>query len=334
MRVLVIGGTRFIGFYTVRRLIEQGHEVMLFHRGQTVSTLPDGVSRLLGDRRELAGYRSELAAWGPDVVLDMVPYTEQDARTVMQTFQGIAARVVAISSCDVYRAFGRLHGLEDGAVEQGPLTEDAPLRERLFAYRGKRNGPDDYEKILVERVVMGDPELPGTVLRLPAVYGPHDYQHRMYFFLRRMLDKRPAILLEEGLPEWRWTRGYVENVADAIALAVSDGRAAGRIYNVGEPAAMSMREWIQAIAQAVGWSGEIVSVPADRLPEALRWNIHAAQHIVCDSSSMRRELGYQERISLEESIRRTVEWESLHPPENGSSALSDYAAEDAVLASL
>ena len=81
---------------------------------------------------------------------------------------------------------------------------------------------------------MGAPDLLGTVLRLPAVYGPGDYQHRLFAYVKRMDDWRPAVLLGEGMASWRWTHGYVEDMASAIALAVTDERAAERVYNVGE----------------------------------------------------------------------------------------------------
>ena len=112
---------------------------------------------------------------------------------------------------------------------------------------------DDYEKILVERTVMGDPDLPGTVLRLPAVYGPGDGQHRLFGYLKRMDDRRPALLMEEGQLQWRWSRGYVENVAAAIVRAVVDERATGRIYNVAEPEALPEAEWVRTIGEAAGW---------------------------------------------------------------------------------
>ncbi|MCK9912132.1 NAD-dependent epimerase/dehydratase family protein, partial [Microbacteriaceae bacterium K1510] len=131
-------------------------------------------------------------------------------------------------------------------IEQGLLTEESQLRLKLFPYRGTRAGYDDYDKILVERIFMSEPGLPCTVLRLPMVYGPGDYQHRMYSDLKRMIDNRRAIIMEETLADWRWTRGYVEDVAAAIVLAVTDERAAGHIYNVGEPEAMTMREWVES----------------------------------------------------------------------------------------
>ena len=90
----------------------------------------------------------------------------------MSAVRRITKRVVAISSADVYRAYGRLHGSEPGATEPVPLTEDAPLRERLYPYRGEFGGRlDDYDKIPVERAFSSEPDVRCTILRLPAVYG-------------------------------------------------------------------------------------------------------------------------------------------------------------------
>ncbi|TRY24136.1 NAD-dependent epimerase/dehydratase family protein [Brevibacillus sp. LEMMJ03] len=192
MNVLVLGGTRFIGPHVVRQLVAAGHETALFNRGQSRPdiSLPQGVRIIRGDRRRLADYRESFRSFAPDVVIDLFPYTEAEAQAVMTVFDGIAGRLVAVSSCDVYRAFGRVNGLEDGPVEEGPIREDSPLRTRLYPYRGIREDLPDYEKILVERVVTGHPHLPGTMLRLPMVYGPGDYRHRLYPYLKRMLDGR------------------------------------------------------------------------------------------------------------------------------------------------
>jgi nucleoside-diphosphate-sugar epimerase len=342
MRILVIGGTNFIGPYVVQLLDAQGHDVTIFHRLRTTGSLqPDRVREILGDRRPLADVADVLQKARPEIVLDMIPLVEQDARDVMSVFKGVARRVVSISSQDVYRAFGRVNGKESGPVDPLPVTEDSPLRENLYPYR--RETPrdaddaqklhDDYDKILVERVVMSDPELPGTILRLPMVYGPGDYQHRLYPFLKRMDDGRPAILLDEAEAGWKWTHGYVENVADAIVLAVTDERAAGRIYNVGEPVTFTMAEWIEKIAEATGWHGRIVRIPHGRLPEPLRWGINAEQDFVVDSTRIRQELGYSERVDIDEAIRRTVAWERDHPPTTVDGKDFDYALEDTFLRS-
>lgn len=336
MKVLIIGGTRFIGVRVVRRLIEEGHEVTVFHRGQTNSQIPATVKQILGDRAGLSGSASEFARIAPDVVLDMICYNEQEAETLMDTFRGVAHRVVVASSMDVYRAYGCLLGLEAAPVASMPLSEDSPLRESRFPYRGQAKGPDDmafdYDKIPVERVVMSDSDLPGTVLRLPAVYGPGD--HRAFEHLTRMEDGRAVILLEENHARWRWTRGYVDNVAAAMALAVTDDRAANRIYNVGEPDALTEAEWVRSIGLAAGWQGEIVVLPKEAVPEHLAAPYNFEHLLGADTGRIRRELGYAEHITRDEAMKATVDWERAHPPDRVDAGRFNYAAEDVALAKL
>lgn len=316
----------------MRRLAGAGNEVAVFHRGRTEASLPEDVRRILGDRHDLRGFAGEFRRFTPEVVLDLIPMNEGEARDLVGVFRGVSRRVVAVSSQDVYRAYDRVTGRHPGPPDPVPLTEDSPLRERLYPY--EREGVEDYEKILVERVVMGTPGLPGTVLRLPAVYGPGDYQHRLFEYLKRMDDGRPAILLGEGMASWRWTHGYVEDVALAIALAVTDERAAGRVYNVGETDPPSWAEWVRRIGRAAGWDGEVVALPEDRLPKHLDWGLDTEQHWVADTSRIRQELGYGEEISREEALRQAVEWERAHPPDNVDAASFDYTAEDAALAGM
>jgi nucleoside-diphosphate-sugar epimerase len=358
MKVLIIGGTGFVGPHVAERLRALGCGVTVFHRGRTEADLDPAIRHLhcpagtMGDRAYFADFVRDFTDCAPDVVLDMIPVTEEDARTVIRTFRGIARRVVALSSQDVYRAYGVLSGTESPGLESPrpespglepvPIPETGTLRTKLFPYRlpearaddDPRRWMDDYEKILVERAYLSEPDLPGTVLRLPMVYGPRDRQHRMHEYLRRMADGRTAILLEENLARWRWTRGYTENVAVAIVLAVIHAEAAGRIYNVGEPDALTMTEWVQEIARAAGWQGEVVTASGDQLPEDLRPPMDTRQDLVTDSSSIRQELGYEEVVSRDEAILRTVEWERGHPPEPVRDLSEEYAREDAVLESL
>jgi nucleoside-diphosphate-sugar epimerase len=342
MRILVLGGTRFIGPDVVRRLDATGHRVTIFHRGQTEADLPPGVAHLHGDRQRLAGHADEFRRLAPEVVLDMLPLGEGDAQAVVRAFRGIARRAVAVSSADVYRAYGRLIGTEPGPPDPVPLAEDAPLREKLYPYRGETaraaDDParrmDDYDKILVERTVLGNPDLPGTILRLPMVYGPRDGQHRLFPYLKRMDDGRPAIILGEGLARWRAGRGYAEDIAVAIALATVDDRAAGRIYNVGEADALPEADWVRAVGRAAGWTGEVAILPPDRLPAHLQAKGDPAQSLVADTARIRRELGYAEAVSRDEALRRTIAWERAHPPEAVDPSRFDYAAEDAALAAV
>ena len=340
MRILVVGGTGFIGPHVVRRLVAVGHEVTVFHRGRTETDLPAEVRHLHGDRDRLPELRDDFRRLAPEVVLDMRPLTEHHARTLMAAFAGLARRVVALSSGDVYRAYGILRRTEPGPPDAVPLVEDAPLRTTLYPYRGPSPRPaddpsrwaDDYEKILVERAVLGDRSLPGTVLRLPMVYGPGDEAHRLFPYLKRMDDRRPAIVLDAGLARWRWTRGYVEDIAAAVVAAVVDDRAAGRVYNVGEPVALCESDWVRAIARAAGWDGAVVTVPGDRLPAGPLSGLNWEQDIVTDTSRIRAELGFAEAFSQAEALARTVAWERAHPPATVDPGAFDYAAEDAILA--
>ena len=78
MRVLIIGGTRFIGPHVVRELNARGHEIALFHRGQTETEIPRGVKQIYGDRRSIRDYAAGLIEYSPHVVVDMIPISERE----------------------------------------------------------------------------------------------------------------------------------------------------------------------------------------------------------------------------------------------------------------
>lgn len=340
MRILLIGGTSFMGPAVARELLAGGHAVAAYHRGQTEGAVPEGVTHIHGEREALAAARPALEQFAPDVVIHMILMQAAQAEAFERALTGVAKRAVVISSQDVYRSFGRVNGIEPGPPDAEVITEDSPLREHLYPYRGEtpraEDDPmrwmDDYDKILVERVVMSAPDLPCAVLRLPAVYGPLDKQRRFHPYLKRMDDGRPVVALDAAEADWRWTHAYVEDVAHAIALAATDPRSAGRIYNVGEERIPSLEERVRAVGAAAGWQGRVVRAPAGRLPEAMRFGLTMLQDIVVDSTRIRTELGYREVTPLAETYTRTVAWERANPVAQDDSAAFDYAAEDAALA--
>lgn len=334
MKVLVIGGTRFIGPPTVRRLVELGHEVTVFHRGTTEpADLPD-VGHIHGDRADLETYRDQIATLSPDSVIDMMPLTRQDAETVVNTIIGLTPRVLAVSSQDVYASYGRFIGTQPGPIDPAPAVEAAPLRTELYPYRDRfaaDHPMHDYDKIPAEQLYLSQFDLFGTVLRLPCVYGPNDAQRRLWPYLKRMLDGRPTILLSERKASWRWTRGYVENVADAIAMAATHRKSVGRVFNIGDPSALTEREWIEAIGRAASWAGQVRVLPEERMPAHLQSAENYEQPLVADTSRIRNELGYAELVDSTEAMRRAVAWESENPDESRTDYVFDYAAEDAAL---
>jgi nucleoside-diphosphate-sugar epimerase len=333
MRLLVIGGTGFIGRHVVSALERDGHDVVVFHRGVKSS----GAAReIIGDRRRLSDHRAQLRLLQPDVVVDLVLSSGRQAREVVDVFRGAARRVVAVSSCDVYRACGVLHGSEPGPLEPVPLTESSALRTKLQTYPPDRIAmlqqvfgwlDDEYDKIPVEREILADRELACTVLRLPMVYGPGDPLRRFLPIVKRVADGRRAILFEEKFAAWRGPRGYVENVAAAIALATTSERAAGRIYNVGEHDQPSEIEWARRIASAMQWTGQFVTLPRERMPPQLVMPGNTDQHWTISTARIREELGYAEPVAQDEAIRRTIAWERANPTESSPHAF-DYWAED------
>jgi nucleoside-diphosphate-sugar epimerase len=339
MRILLIGGNGFIGRFVVTSLKQQRHTLAVFHRGTT--PIPAGVEEIRGDRQQLNASAQELKRFAPDVVIDLILSSGGQAEELINVFRGAAKRVLMLSSIDVYRAVGILHGTESGPLQDVPLTEESELRRFLHPYPPESLQllrktfawvTDDYDKIPAERAVMNDRELPGTVLRLPMVYGPGDPLHRFYPVVKRVSDRRQHIIFPETLAGWRSPRGYVENVAAAIALAATDDRAARRIYNVCEEPSFSELEWARKIASEMHWDGKFVVLPVDRTPRHLVKPGNAAQDWTASSARVRRELGYEEPVSVEEAIRRTISWELANPPDATFLGQFDYAAENAAVA--
>ncbi len=337
MKILIIGGTRFMGPVIVRRLFENGHSITVFHRGQTSAELPEGVREIHGDRNNLDEFADEFRKLKPEVVLDMMLLTEAQANQLMAAMAGVAKRLVVASSCDVYFNFGLMIGTESGTPDAGKISEKARLRENRYPYRSKVKSKDDlmysYDKIIVERIVLSSQDLPAAVLRLPMVYGPRDHQHRFYDYIRRMADKRSAIILEEKQPDWLMTRGYSENCAEAICRAVEDENSAGHIYNVGDPDALPEREWISRLAKILDWKGKIITLPNDKLPKHLQSDTNWQYSLDIDTSQIRNELGFKEIIIRDRALEMTVEWELAHPPQIDDLD-AQYKAEDEALESL
>jgi nucleoside-diphosphate-sugar epimerase len=343
MRILLIGGNGFIGRFLIAALQLHKHNVAVFHRGtlhRGTQTLPAGVDEIRGDRNQLHASTQEFKRFAPDVVIDLVISSAPQAEELINIFRGVTQRVVMLSSIDVYRAVGITHGTEEGPLQIVPLTEDSELRRNLHPYPPENLqalrkifswATDDYDKIPAERIVMSDPQLPGTILRLPMIYGPGDPLHRLYPVVKRIADGRRHILLAQTLAAWRSPRGYVENVAAAIALAATDDRASRRIYNVCEEPPFSELEWAREIANEMHWPGAFVVLPVERTPQHLLRPGNAAQHWSASSARIRRELGYVEPVAIEEAIRRTISWELGNPPLFPFLAQFDYAAEDAAL---
>jgi len=340
MKVLIFGGTAFTGPHIVNELSGLGHEVYVYHRGQhLLEPRPVGVKKINATMSSLKIYQAALRQMKFDVVLHMLAMHRLDAQQAIDALAGHVGRIVVASSQDVYAPFGALHGKEEHTPLPHPLDEAGPLRTSRQLYG------NNYEKIYMEQAFLeNQSRLPVTIIRMPATYGPHDPRNRFFEYLKRMDDKRPAILLEPAMANFRWTHGYVENVAHALALAVTTPHPDGitsRIYNVSElppnrdagitNGAPTVAERLHWLARAAGYRGRIVVVPRDRCPPHLIAPMKFEHDVITNDAKIRAELGYKELVDMEEGLKRTVAWQRAHMPEKFDPKLFDYAAEDVVI---
>jgi nucleoside-diphosphate-sugar epimerase len=337
MKILLIGGSGFIGQFAAQQLQQSGHQITIFHRGKAAA--PQGAEEILGDRQFLQDHQPEFRRQKFDVVVDFVLSSGRQAQQLMDTFRGITPRVVALSSMDVYRAWGVFYRSEAGGLQELPLTEGSDLRTSRVKYppdalkraQSIYNWMDaEYDKIPVEQAILSDSKLSGTVLRLPMIYGPGDPVQRFHPILKRIDDGRKQIIFADDVAPLRTPRGYVEDVAAAVTLAATSPQAAGRIYNVCETDFFGELDWASKIAASTGWQGNFVVLPHDLTPKHLLSPGNTAQHLVASSDRIREELGYGELLPRDEAIRRTIEWDRANPPAMAI-AQFDYEAEDAAL---
>ena len=328
MRVALLGGTRFIGLATVEELVDRGDEVLVVHRGDTEPPELPTVRHLHAERARFGDVAAEFRAFRPDAVVDCVAFTAADCDAVLPHLPA-DARLVLLSSMDTYRAFGAV--LADTETDPVPVTEESPVRSERYPYRDHpRFRVPDYEKLDVEPRYL---ERGAAVLRLPMVYGERDPQRREEFVLRRVRAGRTRIPVGAG--NWLWTRGYVRDVAAAIALATGTDAAAGEILNVGEPTTASFVMWTRQILAATGHEAELVRVPDDALPDDLRYLAARPQHLLVDNRKAEHLLDWRHR-PVEDAVAASVRWHLAHPPaaDEGEPDAdpSDFTADDEALA--
>jgi nucleoside-diphosphate-sugar epimerase len=306
MRSLVLGGTGFLGRQVVQVLLERGHEVTVIHRGE--HEVEDGARHAHGDRSEMAALVRGLEF---DAFIDIRPMNDKDSQVVIDALRGRVRRTVHASSVDVYEAYDSFRaGI---ATEPVPFNEDAPVRRKIYPYRGQNPRLEDYDKILMEQAVLGaGSAFPACVMRFPVLYGPHDRQRREWSFLRRILDGRPVIMGGGSL--WLFHRMYIRDAARAMVLAAEQDEAMGRIFNAGEPRTLTMLQWAHAIGEACGRKADVRIVPDTALPEHLRSLAGHQQHLLVDTGRIRAALGYAEERPAAETIRLSVQWHMANPP--------------------
>jgi nucleoside-diphosphate-sugar epimerase len=319
LRILVLGGTRFIGRAIVEQLAAGGHELLIVHRGQLEPDDMPPARHLHTDRAGLASHREEIASFQPEAAIDCRALTRSDAQAALDATPNHLQWVV-VSSLDVYRAFGAV--LEDQESDPVPLDEESPVRTYRYPYRGKSPGMEEYDKLDVEETFLARG---ATIVRLPMVYGEHDYQLREEFILRRVRAGRARIPFGAGT--WLACRGYVRDVARGVELALHNYAATGEVFNLCEDRTYSMRMWALMILRAAGSQAELVRTADDALPEDLKTTGTMSQHIAASARKARAMLVWTTSDPFE-TLRTTVRWHLDNPPPNPD---PDFSADDRAL---
>ncbi len=314
MRVIVLGGTWFVGRAITEALMSAGHTVLIVHRGVSEPTDLPRVQHLHAERSTWPAHASEFAAFQADAAVDVSAGNGASARAALSALPpGI--RLVALSSIDVYRAYEALrNGTQADAV---PLTEESPLRVTRHL-----DGPQ-WENLEIEEAYHG---AGATILRLGAVYGEHDYQHRFEPVLRRVRARRRQ--LPVGAGNFLFSRVYVGDVGRAVRAALASDQGSGRCLNIVEAQTAPMRLFYEQVSSATDGSLGLVRVPDETLPPDLRDTGALSQHLLASPARAAVMLGWRATAGPQ-ILRRAVTWHLNNPPREAG---DDFSADDAALA--
>jgi 2'-hydroxyisoflavone reductase len=251
MRVLVLGGTSFVGRAIAEDALRAGAELTLFSRGKTGADLFPGVPRLTGDRD--TGDYAALRGGRWDAVIDVSGYVPRHVGQAMDAVSGRADRYVFISSHAVYRH----EGLEPGATEDCPRRE--PLRDTEVL------DGDNYGRLKVacEDDVLARYGSRATIVRPGKVAGPHDGQDGLTYWVRR--GARGGQVAVPADPAQPVQVIDSRDLARLVVQLVTDNRP-GAFQAVGPAEPVTLGGLIQMCADVAGTSVEVVRVPAETAP--------------------------------------------------------------------
>ncbi|HWP42793.1 MAG TPA: NAD-dependent epimerase/dehydratase family protein [Blastocatellia bacterium] len=305
MKVLVIGGTGYIGGHAVESLVRRGHQVSVFARGLTRPHLPEGISFIKGDRHnpeDLARARSESF----DAVMDINPYTREETQTAINLFDGSISRFVHLSTAAVYQIADRMP-----LVESDPLVTDP---SQNYAYNKA-----ECERAL--RWAHAKSGFPFVSIRPMAVFGPRDDKSRENYYIKRIAAGDPVIVPDSGaVPIYAV---YVKDLAEAMAEALSAERVEGCAFNIAQSEIIALNDHISHIARLLEAEADVAHIPS-RLLERLGFNLLQFPYysgdkiLLCDTGAARSALGFVPTPYLR-ALRETVEYFLERGPEHQKS---------------
>lgn len=262
MKILVLGGTEFLGRSLVESALAAGHEVTLFNRGRRNNSLFPDVERIIGDRR---GDLAALAGRQWDAAVDPSGYLPSQVRRMAELLRNSVGHYTFISTISVYAEF-----LLNGTNETAPVAQvsesevfasesfDPPDRSLPGGGYGQSYGG---LKALCEREA--ELAMPGRtlVIRPGFIIGPHDYSGRYSYWVHRFAHG--GQILVPGAPENPMRVIDVRDLAEWIMRTV--GSQDTGVFNATGRDDMTMLEMIKQTALATDSQSTVVWVPEEIL---------------------------------------------------------------------
>ncbi len=310
-RILVIGGTRNMGYYLSQRLAQSDCDLTLLNRGITKEDLPRSIHRLSVDRTNHRQMRRALLAKSFDVVVDFVVYQREEAQTVIDLFRDSLDHYIALSSGQVYLVREDLTRPFRESDYEGALM---PAPERVsYHYEEWRYGVtkrDVEDEIRAEGERSG---FPYTILRLPMVNSARDPYNRLYNYYLRLRDGGP--ILVPDTPNYALNHLYALDAVDIILQLINSGAGKRKAYNIAQDEHVSHDQFLEILADIMGAQANRVSADRGRLvsngflpdcaPFSERWMS------ALDNSLSKTELGIT-YTPLEDYLRELVAYFDSH----------------------
>ena len=325
---LVVGGTGPTGPLVVNGLIERGYDVTILHTGRHETDLIGPEVRHI--HTDPFDGEATAKALG-DESFDLVVAMYGRLRMLAPLLAGRCGHFVSIGGVGVYRGFGSPDDLFPFGMTV-PLAHDAPLVGDGDEFRKLR-----MIRVTEEAVFEHHPQ--AVHLRYPQLYGPRQPLPREWPLVRRALDRRPYLVVADGGLTVK-SQGWIGNAAHATLLACEAPAAAlGGIYNVADSSALSIAQIAETVADELGHSWELVSLPYDlAAPARPLVGSWSTTHRVLDIGPTMRDLGYRDVLAPVDAWRSATRWLAENPPERGGPLERrlgdpfDYEAEDRLVA--
>jgi nucleoside-diphosphate-sugar epimerase len=248
MRILVLGGTAFIGRAIVAEALRSGAEVTLFGRGRTGPELFPGLIRLIGDRD--SGDYAALRGRSWDAVVDASGYVPRHVGQAMDVLGDNVGRYLFISSHAVYQREGVPPGATEDAPRRPPVRDTEELSDATY-------GP---LKVACEDDVVARYGERATIVRPGKAAGPYDPSDMFTYWVRRAA--RGGYVALPGDPRQPVQVIDSRDLARLVVQLITDGRP-GAFQAVGPAEPVTLGGLIETCARAAGTEVGIVPVPPD-----------------------------------------------------------------------